>query len=83
LDVPNTQTLLNLFGDMGLQLMIAGPEDKRATFTEVLDTIILVNKAPDGMSVYIDAEYPGDMAKLGLASINPDHGGIDAFRDAS
>ncbi|TLX16790.1 SbcC/MukB-like Walker B domain-containing protein [Rhizobium sp. MHM7A] len=80
LDVPNTQTLLTLFKDMGLQLVIAGPEDKRATFTEVLDTIILVNKSPDGQSVYIDAEYPGELAKVGLASINPDHGGIDAFR---
>lgn len=80
LDVPNTQTLLTLFRDMGLQLVIAGPEDKRATFTEVLDTIIIVNKSPDGQSVYIDAEYPGELAKMGLASINPDHGGIDAFR---
>jgi hypothetical protein len=80
LDVPNTQTLLTLFRDMGLQLMIAGPEDKRATFTEVLDTIILVNKSPDGQSVYIDAEYPGELAKMGLASINPDHTGIEGFR---
>jgi hypothetical protein len=80
LDVPNTQILMTLFKDMGLQLMIAGPEDKRATFTEVLDTIILVNKSPDGQSVYIDAEYPGELAKLGLASINPDHGGVEAFR---
>ncbi len=69
LDVPNTQTLLNLFGDMGLQLMIAGPEDKRATFTEVLDTIILVNKAPDGMSVYIDAEYPGNWRDWGWRAL--------------
>lgn len=83
LDVPNTQALLTFFKDMGLQLMIAGPEDKRATFTEVLDTIILVNKHPDGTSVYIDPEYPGDLARLALGSINPDHGGIDAFRKAS
>lgn len=83
LDVPNTQTLMTLYKDMGLQLMIAGPEDKRATFTEVLDSIILVNKAPDGQSVYIDVEYPGELARLGLASINPDHGGVEAFREAS
>jgi uncharacterized protein YPO0396 len=83
LDVPNTQALLNFYKDMGLQLMIAGPEDKRATFTEVLDTIIVVNKAPDGSGVYIDAEYPGELAKLGLASVNPDHGGVEAFRKVS
>jgi energy-coupling factor transporter ATP-binding protein EcfA2 len=83
LDVPNTQALLNFYKDMGLQLMIAGPEDKRATFTEVLDTIVVVNKAPDGSGVYIDAEYPGELAKLGLASVNPDHGGVEAFRKVS
>jgi len=80
LDVPNTQALLTFFHDMGLQLMIAGPEDKRATFTEVLDTIILVNKALDGNSVYVDAEYPGALARRELARINPDHIGIEGFR---
>lgn len=79
LDVPNTQALLTFFSDMGLQLMIAGPEDKRATFTEILDTIILVNKSLDGTSVYIDAEYPGALAKRELARINPDHMGIEGF----
>jgi uncharacterized protein YPO0396 len=83
LDVPNTQALLNFYKDMGLQLMIAGPEDKRATFTEVLDTIIVVNKSPDGSAVYIDAEYPGELAKLALASVNPEHGGVEAFRKVS
>jgi len=82
LDVPNTQALLNFFNDMGLQLMIAGPEDKRATFTEVLDTIVLVNKSLDGTSVYVDAEYPGEMARRALAEINPDHKGVQAFRQA-
>ncbi|WP_046864485.1 SbcC/MukB-like Walker B domain-containing protein [Microvirga massiliensis] len=80
LDVPNTQALLTFFSDMGLQLMIAGPEDKRATFTEVLDTIILVNKSLDGNSVYVDAEFPGSLAKRELARINPDHVGIEGFR---
>ena len=80
LDVPNTQALLTFFSDMGLQLMIAGPEDKRATFTEVLDTIILVNKSLDGNSVYVDAEFPGSLAKRALAKINPDHIGIEDFR---
>lgn len=76
LDVPNTQALLTFFRDMGLQLMIAGPEDKRATFTEVLDTIILVNKSLDGQSVYIDAEYPSELARKALEEINPDHDGV-------
>jgi len=80
LDVPNTQALLKFFRDMGLQLMIAGPEDKRATFTEVLDTIVLVYKSLDGNSVYIDTEYPGDLARKALGEINPEHFGVEAFR---
>lgn len=80
LDVVNTQALLNFFTDMGLQLMIAGPEEKRAAYTEVLDTIVLVNKSLDGSSVYIDAEHPGNRAREALGAINPEHRGIDSFR---
>ena len=79
LDVVNTQALLNFFKDMGLQLMIAGPEEKRAAYTEVLDTIVLVNKSLDGTSVFIDAERPGERARQALGQINPEHGGIGAF----
>jgi capsule polysaccharide export protein KpsE/RkpR len=80
LDVPNTQALLKFFKDMGLQLLIAGPEDKRATFTEVLDTIVLVNKNLEGTAVYIDSEYPMEQAKRALESINPDHRPLDSYR---
>lgn len=83
LDVPNTQALLTFFKDMGLQLMIAGPEDKRATFTEVLDTIVLVNKSLDASTVYVDAEYPGMKAREALGEINPDHKGVEYFKQAS
>jgi energy-coupling factor transporter ATP-binding protein EcfA2 len=80
LDVPNTQGLLNFFRDLGLQTMIAGPEDKRATYTEVVDTIVLVNKSLDGTSVYIDAEHPGLKARRAIEAINPDHVGPEAYR---
>lgn len=83
LDVPNTQALLRFFKDMGLQLLIAGPEDKRATFTEVLDTIVLVNKSLDGTSVYIDTEHPREAAKKALAELNPDHRDPQTFRSAA
>jgi uncharacterized protein YPO0396 len=81
LDIVNTQALMNFFKDMGLQLMIAGPEEKRASYTEVVDTIVLVNKALDGSSVYIDAEHPKLKAKQALGDINPDRKGVAAFRD--
>lgn len=83
LDVPNTQALVGLFESLGLQLLIAGPEDKRATFTEVLPTIVLVNKNLDGTAVYIDAEYPKEKARAALAEINPEHRGVESYRTAA
>ena len=83
LDVPNTQALLKFFRDMGLQILIAGPEDKRPTFTEVLDTIVLVNKNLEGTSVYIDSEHPMALAKLALQGINPDHRSLESYRTQS
>jgi len=73
LDVLNTQSLVRLFGDMGLQLMLAAPEDKRATLTEVVDTIVTVIKSPDARSVFIESEFPGPLARARLHEINPDH----------
>lgn len=83
LDIVNTQALVNFFRDMGLQLIIAGPEEKRASYTEVLDTIILVNKSLDGSSVYIDAEHPGIKARQALGAINPERLGVEAFRSGT
>lgn len=80
LDIRNTQALLKFFHDMGLQILIAGPEDKRPTFTEVLDTIVLVNKNLEGTSVYIDSEHPMSLAKAALQDINPDHRSIESIR---
>lgn len=80
LDIQNTQALLRFYKALGLQLLIAAPEDKRATFTEVLDTIVMVNKSPDGRFVYIDTEHPRERARSELLAINPDHLGVEGFR---
>ena len=42
LDVRNSQGLVDLYRAWGLQLLIAAPEDKRTTLTEVMDTIVTV-----------------------------------------
>jgi uncharacterized protein YPO0396 len=80
LDVRNSQSLVDLFRAWGLQLLIAAPEDKRTTLTEVMDTVVTVYKSPDLGSVRIEAEHPLETAKRALAEINPDRRGIDAFR---
>ncbi|MCE4224254.1 ATPase [Methylobacterium sp. C25] len=80
LDVRNSQGLVDLFRAWGLQLLIAAPEDKRTTLTEVMDTIVTVYKSPDLASVRIESEHPLEAAKRALAAINPERQGIEAFR---
>ena len=80
LDVRNSQSLVDLFGGWGLQLLIAAPEDKRTTLTEVMDTVVTVYKSPDLTSVRIESEHPLETAKRALAAINPERQGIEAFR---
>ena len=80
LDVRNSQALVDLYQAWGLQLLIAAPEDKRTTLTEVMDTIVTVYKNPDLTSVRIEAEHPLEAAKRALAAINPERQGIEGFR---
>ncbi|MCJ2096061.1 ATPase [Methylobacterium sp. J-072] len=80
LDVRNSQALVDLYRAWGLQLLIAAPEDKRTTLTEVMDTIVTVYKSPDLTSVRIEAEHPLEAARRALHAINPDQVGIEGFR---
>lgn len=77
LDVRNSQALVDLYGAWGLQLLIAAPEDKRTTLTEVMDTIVTVYKSPDLKSVRIESEHPLEAAKRALAQINPERQEIE------
>jgi hypothetical protein len=86
-DIPLTQAIIEFYKDLGLQLIIAAPEDKRPTFTEVMDTIVSIAKTvtSDGDeaigSVYIASEHPKEYLRQEMAKINPDHVGIDGFRE--
>lgn len=80
LDIVTTQSLIQFFKDLGLQLVLAAPEDKRPTFTEVLDCIVSVNKDPVRQEVYLDSEYPSEYARQQIAAINPEHIGLEGFR---
>ena len=80
LDVRNSQALVDLYRAWGLQLLIAAPEDKRTTLTEVMDTIVTVYKSPDLAAVRIESEHPLEAARGALQAINPEHRGIDGFR---
>ncbi|MGE5504319.1 MAG: SbcC/MukB-like Walker B domain-containing protein [Actinomycetota bacterium] len=80
LDITTTQSLIRFFKDLGLQLILAAPEDKRPTFTEVLDCIVSVNKDLVNQTVYLESEFPTPYAREQIAAINPDHIGIEGFR---
>ncbi|TSD87617.1 hypothetical protein FFK22_016670 [Mycobacterium sp. KBS0706] len=80
LDIPNTQSLIRFFKDLGLQIVLAAPEDKRPTFTEVLDCIVAVNKDPVHQVVHLDSEFPTPYAREQMGAINPEHVGIEGYR---
>ena len=63
------------------RVLIAAPEDKRTTLTEVMDTIVTVYKSPDLASVRIESEHPLEAAKRALHAINPER--YDDDRDAA
>lgn len=79
-DIATTQHLIDFYKDMGLQLIVAAPEDKLPTFNEVMDTMVKVYKDQAARTVYITCEYPKEHARQELAKINPERTGLEGFR---
>jgi len=82
LDIGNTQNLIALYRDLGLQLVIAAPEIHRATFLESVDCIISVTRVNNTDEVIADSERIGPRARAAMADANPEHRGIAWFRAA-
>lgn len=80
MDVTTTRKVFDFFHRLGLQLLVASAEDKVATFLEVADTMVMVNRSADQKSVRIDSEIIGERARKEFAAANPDHLGLDGFR---
>ena len=53
LDASSARKLLKLYGDMNLQPIITAPEGRQATFAELVDTVVVVNKMPNGQAAFI------------------------------
>ncbi len=73
LDIPNTQRLMALFRSLGLQVVVAVPEDKRATLIEAVDSVVTVSRMPGSPNVFIDSSMIGPKAKLAMLEENPEH----------
>ncbi|GGK74741.1 SbcC/MukB-like Walker B domain-containing protein [Amphritea balenae] len=69
LDAENTVTSLGFMSDLGLQTLIAAPDDKYSLMATTMDTII--NVCRDGRVVDIDVEFPTANGKALLNSDNP------------
>jgi uncharacterized protein YPO0396 len=64
--------------DLGLQVVLATPDEKRHVFMEVVDTVVNVNRL--GNQVMIDTELLTPKAREELASADPYRKGFDVFK---
>ena len=69
LDSENTVTSLGFMSDLGLQTIIAAPDEKYSLLSSCMDTII--NVCRDGRVVDLDVEFPTPKGKELLNSDNP------------
>lgn len=69
LDLQNTVSALGFLDELGLQVLLAAPDEKYGQIAENVDTIVNVYR--DGAKVHIDAEYIKPAAKQILSADNP------------
>ena len=72
LDLQNTVSALGFLDELGLQVLLAAPDEKYGQIAAHVDTIINVYR--DGGDVFIDAEYIKPAAQRALAADNPTQG---------
>lgn len=69
LDVQNTVNALEFLNDLGLQVVLAAPDEKYGLMAEQVDTIVNVHRS--GGAVYIDADFPKPALRQLLSADNP------------
>ncbi|MFZ1537192.1 MAG: SbcC/MukB-like Walker B domain-containing protein, partial [Chromatiaceae bacterium] len=69
LDLQNTVSALGFLDELGLQVLLAAPDEKYGQIAEHVDTIVNVYR--DGGSVHIDTEYIQPAARRALGADNP------------
>ena len=63
---------------LGLQVVVATPDEKRHVFMEVVDTVVNVNRS--GNNVLIDTEYLTEKTRAELSGVDPYRKGFDGFK---
>lgn len=69
LDVQNTVSALGFLDELGLQVLLAAPDEKYGLMSEHVDTIVNVYRS--GGTVFVDADYLKPAARKLLARDNP------------
>jgi len=77
----NTQNLIKFFRDLGLQVLVSAPEEKRTSFMEIMNTVINIWKMPGGTDLFFRTIAIGDRAKEALREANSERKGIEGFRE--
>ena len=73
LDIPNTQRLVELFRSLGLQVVVAAPEEKRSSLMECVESVISVSRSPGSADVFLDQVRIGPKAWAAMKAENPIH----------
>lgn len=71
LDIANTQQLVSLFRSLGLQVLVAAPEEKRVSLLQCVDSVINVNRRNNSPDLFIDTVRIGAAARDAMAAANP------------
>jgi uncharacterized protein YPO0396 len=78
LDTKTIGACSDFMRSLGLQIVVATPDEKRHIFMEVADTIVNVNRT--GNVVLVDSEYLTEKTRQALASVDPYRKGFDTFK---
>ena len=81
LDSANMHACMEFFDGLGLQVLLAAPDEKRMEFTDNLDTVIDIERDKDKNTVMIDVAHPGPELKRILRETNPAYRPLSDFRD--
>jgi energy-coupling factor transporter ATP-binding protein EcfA2 len=79
MDPKNVRAAFEYYRDLGLQVLVAAPYDKRSVLLEMVDTVVDVWKEGDDYAD-VEATYPGERLREELAQRNPGHYDITDFR---
>jgi len=64
--------------DLGLQVVLAAPDEKRHIFMEVVDTVVNVHRSRN--DVLVDVEYLTEKTRAALSKADPYRKGFEAFK---